>query len=250
MTATDSFRIAALMAAAALIVTMTACDLHRDGAGDEEHVLRVHDVSQLQIDELDTALSALLLREDLPLRGTVERIDQGRIAVNGSELLQTQITRLLADLAEVEFGNIAEIERDFRLQFWLLTLAPEREDDALPPAIDDLADVIRDQFPQHGIRVRDFIETFASNSMVNLNLSSGRGTSVWLSHVRLQSDGVQMTGRVHTLSPQDARGGSSVFNISRHLRAGQPLVLGRAHGGSVDEQAIYHVVVARMDWND
>ncbi|TVS10140.1 MAG: hypothetical protein EA419_11390 [Wenzhouxiangella sp.] len=250
MTATALIRIAGLMLAAALIMTMTACDLRRDGAGDNEHVLRVHDVSNLQSDQLDVKLSLLLASDDLPLRGNVRVIDQGRLAVNGSRYLQDQIARLLADLDQIESSDAAAIERDFRLQFWLLTLVLERDDDALPPVIDDLADVIRDQFPQHGIRVHDFIETFGGGSTQHVHLVSGGGTNVSLSPLRLLEDGAHISGRIFARAPEDARGQSATFNLNRTIRAGQTLMLGRSHGGTIDDQAFYQVLVARMDWTD
>lgn len=250
MTAIHSFRIAALMAAAALIVTITACDLRRDGAGDEEHVLRVHNVSHLQSDQLDVKLSLLLASDDLPLRGNVRMIDQGRLAVNGSRNLQDQIARLLAELDQIESADATATERDFRLQFWLLTLVPGRADDDLPPVIDKLADIIRDQFPQHGIRVQDFIETFGGGSTQTVHLVSGGGTNVSLTPLRLLEDGAHISGRIFARAPDDARGQSTTFNLNRSLRAGQTLMLGRSHGGTIDDQSFYQVLIARLDWTD
>lgn len=250
MTTTASFRMTGLFLAVALLSMLAACDLRRDGAGDAEHVLRVHDVSHLQSDQLDVKLSLLLGSEDLPLRGNARMIDQGHLAVNGSQYLQDQIAHLLTDLAEVEIGDNGALERDFRLQVWLLTLAPEREDDRLPPMIEDLADVIRDQFPQYGIRVSDFIETFGSGSMQHVHLVSGGGTNVSLTPLRLLQDGAHVSGRIFARAPDDARGQSATFNINRTIQAGQTLMLGRTHGGTIDDQAFYQVLVARMDWAD
>ncbi|MGY6553535.1 MAG: hypothetical protein ACXIUM_03330 [Wenzhouxiangella sp.] len=233
-----------------LLAALAGCDLRPERTDETAHVLRVHDVSQLQVDELESTLNLLLGSDSLPLRGHARMIDQSHLAVNGSEHLQDQIARVLADLQLIETRDDSVVDRDFRLQFWLLTLAPEGNDVPLPPTIEELADVIRDQFPQYAIRVSDFIETFASNSMPNLNILSGPGTNIFLSPVRLQSDGVHVTGRVQARAPRGAHGGLATFNISRKLLAGQPLVLGRAHGGSLDERALYQVLVARMDWND
>ncbi len=250
MTASALIRLAGLVATTAIILAVTACDLRRDGDRAEEHVLRVHDVSHLQIEELDAPLRELLKGEDFPLRGTIERIDQRWLAVNGSELLQEEIARLLTDLGETRNGGNATVDRDFRLQLWLLTLLPDRDDDELPRTIESLAEVVRHQFPKYGIQVSDFVETFGSNSMASLNVTSGGGTQVFLRPLRLTSDGAHITGRVQARPPRDAQAQFSTFDISRNLRAGKPLVLGRKHGGTLDEQAFYQVVVARMDWND
>lgn len=233
-----------------LMLALSGCDLGEDESSDEKHVLRVYDVSALQVEQLDSTLDLLLDTENQPLRGRVELIDETRLAVNGSIQVQEEIERLLASLEVPGSKEEAALEREYRLQFWRLGLSPQHNDQSLPAGLEPVSDAISAHFPDHGIQVHDFVETFGSTSGNNLNLNSGAGTRVHLRSLKLRPGGAHVIARISAEPPPNTTGEILQFSVNRDLPAGQPLVLGRLQSGLENDLPVYQVLVARMDWND
>lgn len=223
---------------------LAACDRPQQQDSETTQVLRVHDVSALDVEHLDSKLNGLLHREDLPLKGQVELMDDRRLAVNGSEHLQTQIERILFELGNLEASGESMIDREVRLQFWVLSLSESEPRAPLPSSLESIGDSIVAEFPDLNLNVEDFGEFFQWSGSSG-HFRSGTGTVFHIRRLEASEDGAQTQARVN-LSPNI--GGHS-YEINRILRPGEPLILGRARVGSEPEPR-YQILIARMDWLD
>lgn len=223
---------------------LAGCIETGDRSVSTEHVLRVHDVAALNIDELDMKLNDLLSSEDLPLTGQVELMDEHRLAVNGSEHLQNQIERILAELAgDAEPARESE-DREMQFRFWSLTLSGEDSQAPIPAELEQIRETLLAEFPGLKLTVADFGEFFIWPGSRG-HFRSRAYTNVHVRALETTEQGVRTQADFqfgHSLS-------SNRFEINRQLRPGEPLVLARTlvEGGS---DPSYQILVARMDWVD
>lgn len=228
----------------ASVLLLTACE--QPGAPDkEESVLRVHDVSGLQVKQLDQKLNELLSREDLPLRGKVELLDESRLAVNASRHLQDEIAAMIGQLRD--HAPRDAIERPFRVEFWLLRMAQGETSGDLPEYLRDDLEPLLSQYEGYDLSVEDYLESYHASEASIDRISSGKRTNIFFRRVAAQSSGIVLGARVHS----DAGAGSMItYEVNHTLEPGKSLVLGRAHDGGGKEKASYQVLVARAEWTD
>ncbi len=237
----SNLRLAAFLMALALM--LTACN-QSSTPDSEESVLRVHDVTGLQIDTLDEKLNELLSREDLPLRGRVELLDENRLAVNASRFLQDEIAAMIDQLRVSDSTDA--IERPFRVQYWFLRMAKDTSSEDVPDDIlSDLKPML-DRFDGYSLSVEDYLETHHRAASNVGHVRSGRGTYVSMHSVQATEEGVALHARIH--SP--GQSSSINYEVNHELKPGRALVLGKVHDGGNDEQASYQVLVARVEWTD
>ncbi len=232
----------ALFLAGCVDVTSTSDDL-------DQPELRVHDVSGLNVEDLDNNLNELLRREDLPLRGEVRLLDDHRLAVNGSKRLQREIERILDDLRNGPMGPEAGTSRPFRVQYWLLQMSREEDGEALPAGLDAVVEPIAREFPGFEFRVQDFLESYHDGPATMRNLTSGAGTRLHYRGLQIVEDGVRLHAQVNALPPSEGQRPPAYY-VDQRLQPDKALVLGRAHGGGQGEEAVYQVLIARMEWTD
>jgi hypothetical protein len=232
----------ALLVAGCVDVTSTPDDL-------DQPELRVHDVSGLNVENLDSNLNTLLRREDLPLRGEVRLLDDHRLAVNGSRRLQREIERILDDLKNGPVGVETVVSRPFRIQYWLLQMTREETAEDLPAGLDAVVEPMAEEFPGFKFRVQDFMESYHDGPATFGNLSSGAGTRVHFRNLGMAEEGVRLHAQINALAAREGHPGV-VYQVTQSLQPDQALVLGRAHGGGQGEEAVYQVLIARMEWTD
>ena len=219
----------------------TGCD--RSGtAGAEESVLRIHDVSGLQVDELDEKLNDLLSREDLPLTGKVELLDDHRLAVNASRYLQDEIGAMIDQLHEHKPGDA--IERPFRVEFWLLRMASGESSGDVPDYLAEALEPLLQQYPGYELSVDDYLESFHGGQAAINHISSGNGSTIRFRRATASDSGIELRARVY------GSGSSINYEVNHTLEPGRTLVLGRAHDGGGAEKASYQILVARAEWTD
>lgn len=226
------------------ILMLAACQ-QTQAPGSEDSVLRVHDVSGMQVDELDDKLNDLLSREDLPLRGRVELLDDNRLAVNASRNLQNEIAALIDQLRDNESANA--VDRPFRVQYWFLRMARGEGSSDVPDSIaTELAPLVK-QFPGYSLSVEDYLETYHTPaSRVGGNVSSGKGARVSVRSTESTEEGVMLRAQIY--SP--GQNSSIMYDVNHTIVPGKPFVLGQVHDGSEAAQASYQVLVARAEWTD
>jgi len=238
-----SKHVAAIVLLAA-ILPLTACN-RADAPETEESVLRVHDVSDLQVQELDDKLNELLSRADLPLRGKVELIDDNRLAVNASRYLQDEIEAMIDQLRDDAPGDA--IERPFRIEFWLLRMAPGEGSGDVPAYLADDLEPLLSQYDGYGLSVEDYLESFHTSQASINRISSGTANSISFQSAAASSSGIILRARFSSHS----RGQGTInYEINHTLEPGKPLVLGRAHYGGGADKASYQILVARAEWAD
>ncbi len=211
--------------------------------------LRVHDVSGLEVEHLDSTLNMLLRREDLPLRGQVQLVNDNHLVVNGSERLQREIERILDDLRNGPMTAETGVTRPFRIQYWLLQMTREESGETLPAGLDVVVEPISREFPGFEFRVQDFIESYHDGPATLRNLSSGAGTRVHHRGLQVVEDGVRLHAQVNALPVGEGQR-PPAYHVDQRLQPDKALVLGRAHGGGQGEEAVYQVLIARMEWTD
>lgn len=243
MSRLDPKRVVAVVLLVA-ILPLTACN-QADAPETEESVLRVHDVSDLQVKDLDDKLNELLSREDLPLRGKVELIDDNRLAVNASRYLQDEIVAMIDQLRDDAPGDA--IERPFRIEFWLLRMAPGEGSGDVPAYLADELEPLLSQYQGYALSVEDYLESFHTSQASIDHISSGNESRIIFRRAVASRSGIFLRARFNSYS-----GGQSVINyeINHTLEPGKPLVLGRVHDGGGADQASYRVLVARAEWAD
>lgn len=210
----------------------------------DEPVLRVHDVSHLQVEELDGKINELLSREDLPLRGRVELLDENRMAVNASRYVQDELSAMIEQLHEA--GSEETIERPFMIQYWLLRMAKAEGSGDVPDFVmSDLSSLL-ERFEGYSLSVEDYLETHHAATARMGPVVSGRGARVFVRNAEATEKGVSFQASVQS------RGESSRidFQVNHMLEPGRALVLGKAHDGGEGDQASYQVLVARAEWTD
>lgn len=227
----------------AVVLLLTACE--QSGAPDlEESVLRVHDVSGLQVEELDEKLNELLSREDLPLRGKVELLDDNRLAVNASRYLQDEIVAMIDQLRD--YDSSSAIERPFRVQYWFLRMAKGEGGGDVPASVnEDLAPLL-ERFEGYSLSVEDYVETYHTGTSSVGSVSSGQGARIAVRSAESTKVGMKLRARVY--SPGQAA--SISYEVGHMLVPGKALVLGQVHDGGDAAQASYQVLVARAEWTD
>lgn len=227
----------------ASVLLLTACE-QSEAPDEAESVLRVHDVSGLQVDELDDKLNELLSREDLPLRGKVELLDNNRLAVNASRYLQDEIDAMIDQL---RVSDPAEtIEQPFRVQYWFLRMAKDASSEDVPEHIVSDLSPLLERFDGYSLSVEDYLETHHRAASHVGHVSSGRGARVLMRNAEATEEGVVLRARIQ--SPGEH---SSInYEINQELVPGRTLVLGKVHDGGNAEQASYQVLVARAEWTD
>ena len=243
----NKFKIVLLLLPALMLA---ACaDKTEPSEENEAPALRIHDVSDLNVEELDLKLNDLLAREDLALRGQVELIDEFRLAVNGSVRLQREIASILDDLRNGPAAPDQAKKRPARIQFWLLTMSPEAPQQALPAGLDDVVEPIRSEFPGFEFEIQDFVEVFHETGSTIHNVRSGAGTRIMMRNVSTRETGLMLNGQLTAPGVLD-ESGSIQYQVNQTLEPGKALILGRAHGGGRGEAAVYQVLIARMEWID
>ncbi|NBD95273.1 MAG: hypothetical protein GVY11_02200 [Gammaproteobacteria bacterium] len=227
----------------ACALILSACE--QSGPSDStESVLRVHDVTGLQIDTLDEKLNELLSREDLPLRGKVELLDDNRLAVNASRFLQDEIATMIDQLRVLDSRDT--IERPFRVQYWFLRMAKDEGSEDVPEdVVSDLKPLL-DRFDGYSLSVEDYLETHHRAASSVGRVSSGRGAFVLMRSTQTTAEGIALRARIH--SP--GQSSSINYEVNHELKPGRALVLGKVHDGGNAEQASYQVLVARAEWTD
>ncbi|NBB92525.1 MAG: hypothetical protein GVY32_05065 [Gammaproteobacteria bacterium] len=234
----------------ALSLALVGCELDRppraDTSAEEASVLRVHDVSDLQVEGLEGKLNELLSREDLPLRGRVELLDDGRLAVNASRHLQDEIAGMIEQLRESVPADI--VERPFRIEFWFLRLAPGESSGDLPAYLaDELAPLVA-QYEDYGLSIQDYLESHHSSASSMRSIYSGSGALVRFRRVVPTEQGILLNASTQSDSAAGRR--SIIYEIDHVLQPGKSLVLGRAHDGGDAGKASYQLLVARAEWTD
>lgn len=222
-------------------ILLTGCE-EDPALSSGEPVLRIHDVSGLQVDSLDKKLNELLSREDLPLRGRVELLDDNRLAVNASRYLQDEITAMIGQLRDQ--GPMEKIERAFQVQYWILRMARGEGDGDVPDSVHSDLVPLLDEFEGYALSVEDYMETHHRPGGRVGMVSSGRGAHVSTRAAEATEAGMVIQALVS--SPGEA--GSITYQVNHTLVPGRALVLGQAHDGGYDEQASYQVLVAKAKW--
>lgn len=233
-----------------LVMLLVGCvDVTGPSDDKDQPTLRVHDVSALNVERLDRKLNQLLGQEGSPLRGKVELMDDNRLAVNGSLALQHEIERLLEELGNDWESTTEVVVRPFRIQFWLLQMSKQEALEPLPADLDEVVRPIAREFPGFDVTVQDFIESFHVGPARMQRLQSGAGTLLVLRGLQPTVDGVAVHARVQARPPNET-GSQIQYQVNQTLQPGKALVLGRAHGGGMGEEATYQVLIARMEWTD
>lgn len=237
-----------LMAVATLAFTMLLTGCEQTGVSDEneEPVLRVHDVSDLNVDQLDEKLNELLSREDLPLRGKVELLDDDQLAVNASRYLQDEIAAMMEQLRNRAPADA--IQRPFRIEFWLLRMARDTEEGAgdVPEYVAEDLEPLMARYEGYELSVYDYLESFHSGIATVDDISSGKQTRVNFARIDSSTDEILIDANVYAHGEPGA--GLIDYHINHSLTPGKALVLGRAHDGGRAEHASYQVLVARAEW--
>ncbi|MCC5865564.1 MAG: hypothetical protein JJU31_10630 [Wenzhouxiangella sp.] len=244
------FRYCKLLSPLLLVALLAGCvDFTGPSDRSEQPVLKIHDVSALNVERLEHKLNELLGQQEGLLHGQVQLMDDNRLAVNGSPRLQGEIERMLTDLRGVPDTGDQFVNRPFRIQFWVLKMSRNGPQEALPAGLEELIEPIAREFAGFEFAVQDFLESFHSGPVRFHNLQSGAGTSVQLMGVNPTDDGVKVRAQVRA-RPASAQGIQVSYQVNQRLVPGMPLVLGRAHGGGQGEEATYQVLVARLEWTD
>lgn len=233
-----------------LLGLIAACDSGREDLDLEEHVLRIHDVSGMQVEALDHKLNILLSREDLPLRGQVELVDDSRLAVNASQKVQREIAGILADLGSAASTGQEMPGRDYRVQFWLVKMSYGAGEHPLPAGLDEVLAPVAEEFSGFGFQIQDFVESYHGEGISYGSIQSGAGSTVAFRRLRVADDGVHATVSFRGIPAVNGSSNRVNYEVDRRLRPGQPLIVGRAHGGGMGEEAVYQVLIARMEWAD
>lgn len=228
----------------ASVLLLTACE-QSDAPDVEESVLRVHDVSGLQVKALDKKLNELLSREDLPLRGKVELLDDNRLAVNASRYLQDEIVTMIDQLRDHAPGDA--IERPFRVEFWLLRMAPGETSGDLPGYLSDELEPLLSKYEGYDLSVEDYLESYHASQASIDSISSGKATEIYFRRAATSNSGIVLGARVHSRA---GTGDMITYQVNHTLEPGKSLVLGRAHDGGGAQKASYQVLVARAEWTD
>ena len=225
-----------------LSLMLAGCDRSARQDIDNTPVLRIHDVTALNVEDLDAKLNDLLNREDLPLKGQTELMNDRRLAVNGSEHLQTQIARILDELSDIDAPGATVSDREVRLQFWLLSLSEAEAHAPLPASLENIGETISSEFPGLNLIVEDYGDFFHWPGS-SITFRSGTGTQFHLRPFQTSEEYAQL--RASILMPRHL--GGNRYEINRKFTPGQALVLGRSRVGG-EAESRYQVLVARMDW--
>ncbi len=212
---------------------------------DDDHVLRVHDVSGLQQRDLDDRLNNLLDREDLALKGRVTLIEQDRLAVNGPEFLQQQIAGILDELRRSESDSALD-NTTYRVRYWILNMHRGEQEETLPGPLSSIAPSLSAEFPGHAFSVTDFMESYHFGASRNQNLVSGAGSRARLYRAQPTSEGLK-TNFIFNAPTIGEASQVPQYEVNRLLIDGQPIVLGRTFGLDASGQPVYQLLLAQAD---
>ncbi len=235
--------------AIACLLLLAACEPSGTPVS-EEPMLRIHDVSGLRIESLDDNLNELLSREDLPLSGKVELLDENRLAVNASRYLQDEIAQILDELREQAPADA--VQRPFRVEYWFLRMAKTESSDDVPGYIADDLQPLLANYEGYSLSVEDYLESFHSGSSSIDHISSGMRTNIFFRKVGSTRDEVMLNAHASARSGELGRSNPGIirYAINHTLEPGKPLVLGRAHTGGSAGETSYQVLVAFAEWSD
>jgi hypothetical protein len=172
---------------------LSGCGQH-ENAGPDDAVLRVHDVSGVNVEQLDSKLNELLSRDDLPLRGKVTLLAEGRLAVNASRFLQDEISAMVEQIRDQH--PINGIQRPLRVEFWLLRMAKDSGTTDVPVHQSNVLEPLLAEYEGYGLPVYDYLESFHSGIASVDHIRSGQGTSVYFGKIAASEDGIEMAARV------------------------------------------------------
>jgi hypothetical protein len=217
-----------------------------DAAGDSPPILRVHDVSRLDAENLDHNLNDLLSRQDLPLRGQVRLLDEGRLAVNAPPYVQEQIAGILTELQVDTAPEPLAESAAYRVRFWIVRMVAGSDSEHVPVPLARILDELRPDFPGFGSSVQDYMETYHYSEERGLTHITGAGSQISFRQARPLAQGIHLHLSIRAVPSNDGLR-QSMYQVNRELLDGQPLVLGKVFGGLDDGLPSYQLVIAQAD---